>query len=73
MMIVNLKKTHKNAQIPKKMNPTDAGFDCFAVEINETDDYLEYNLGFQIEIPEKYFGLLFARSSITKYDLMVKV
>lgn len=72
MTNIKLKKTHALAQIPTKMNSSDAGFDCFAVEINETEDYLEYNLGFQIEIPNGYFGLLAARSSITKYDLMVK-
>jgi dUTP pyrophosphatase len=69
---INIKKIHSLAQLPTKANPTDAGFDCYAVEINETEDYLEYNLGFQIEIPQGFFGLLVARSSITKYDLMVK-
>ena len=58
--------------MPAKMNFTDAGFDCVACDIHETEDFLEYNLGFQIEIPSGYFGLLVARSSITKYDLMVK-
>lgn len=71
-MTINFKKTHPDAKTPVKMNMSDAGFDCFAVEMNETEDYLEYNLGFQIEIPNGFFGLLVARSSITKYDLMVK-
>jgi dUTP pyrophosphatase len=72
MKTINVKKTHVQAQLPAKMNSSDAGFDCYAVEINETEDFLEYNLGFQVEIPQGFFGLLVARSSITKYDLMVK-
>ena len=71
-MKVNFKKTHPLAQTPSRMNNFDAGFDCYACELIETEDYTEYNLGFQIEIPKGYFGLLVARSSITKYDLMVK-
>lgn len=71
-MDVKIKITSKDAVMPVKANLTDAGFDCYASSINETENYLEYGLGFQLEIPSGFFGLLVARSSITNFDLMVK-
>ena len=71
-MKIKIKKVYSDAILPTKANETDAGFDCYAYSCSKTDNYLEYNLGFQIEIPETFFGLLVARSSITNYDLMVK-
>ena len=71
-MDVKIKLITENAQLPLKANSFDAGFDCYAHSFNETNDFLEYGLGFQIEIPNGYFGMIVARSSITKYDLMVK-
>jgi dUTP pyrophosphatase len=71
-MKVKIKKTYDDSILPIKANQSDAGFDCFAHSINSTDNYLEYCLGFQIEIPENYFGMLAPRSSITNFDLMVK-
>jgi len=71
-MDVKIKITSENAIVPVRANSTDAGFDCYASSINETENYLEYGLGFQLEIPTGFFGLILARSSITNFDLMVK-
>lgn len=35
-------------------------------------DFIEYGTGIAVEIPEGYVGLLFARSSVTKKDLILK-
>jgi dUTP pyrophosphatase len=71
-MEIKITKTYNDAIIPARQNVTDAGFDCYAYSINDTENYLEYDLGFKIEIPFGYFGMLVARSSITNFDLMVK-
>lgn len=71
-MEIKFKKLVPEAQTPYKANDVDAGFDLFAVSIKETEDFIEYNTGIAVEIPEGYVGLVFPRSSVTKYDLMLK-
>ena len=66
---VNFKKTAKKAVIPSYAKPGDAGMDMTAISVNETENYIEYDTGIAMEIPEGYVGLLFPRSSISKYDL----
>lgn len=73
-MKVKFKKLHRNAVIPKYAKPGDAGMDLTAVSremVTNKDhaDYIEYNTGLSIEIPDGYVGLLFPRSSISKKDL----
>ncbi len=57
---------------PYRKYDVDAGFDMFAISKEETKDYIEYKTGIAFEIPEGYVGLIFPRSSITTYDLMLK-
>lgn len=71
-MEIKFKKLTPAAQTPYRKFDVDAGFDLFAVSKSETLDYIEYKTGIAVEIPEGYVGLLFPRSSITKYDLMLK-
>lgn len=71
-MKIKIKKIAENCVLPTRSNPDDAGLDCVATSVNVTEDFIEYGLGFQVEIPKGYFGALAPRSSITKYDLMVK-
>jgi dUTP pyrophosphatase len=71
-MQVKVKKIYEDTILPVKANKNDAGFDCYAQGVAHTDNYIEYNLGFQMEIPEGYFGLLAPRSSISNFDLMMK-
>lgn len=66
---VKFTKKAKKATMPVKAHATDAGFDMTAVSRTITDDYIEYDTGIAIAIPEGYVGLLFPRSSVSKYDL----
>lgn len=70
-MEVKFKKLSDKAVIPTKAHPTDAGFDMTAVEINITEDYIEYATNIAIQLPEGYVGLLFPRSSNSKKDLLL--
>lgn len=70
-MVVNIKKIHPNAVIPAYSKPGDAGMDVTAVSVRETEDFIEYDTGLAIEIPKGYVGLLFPRSSNSKYDLQL--
>jgi dUTP pyrophosphatase len=68
---VKLKRTHLGARFPRYAQPGDAGMDLFAVSIEETPDYIEYNTGIALEIPKGYVALLFPRSSNSKKDLIL--
>lgn len=68
-MNINIKA--EKEYLPVKSNSFDAGFDCIAKSFTETDDYIEYGLGFSIEIPIGYTGLVFPRSSLSNYDLIL--
>jgi dUTP pyrophosphatase len=71
-MEIRFKKLVPEAKTPFRTHDVDAGFDLFAVSINETPDFIEYHTGIAVEIPEGYVGLIFPRSSVTKYELMLK-
>lgn len=68
-MNINIKKTHPDAVIPKYAKSGDAGMDLVAVGKIETELYVEYDLGLAFEIPEGFAGLIFPRSSLSKYHL----
>ena len=68
---MKIKINSESNNIPTKGNLTDAAYDCIAVSVNETDDYIEYGLGFSLEIPEGFAGFIYPRSSISKYDLIL--
>ena len=65
-------KVLENGIAPKKIREGDACLDLSVREVEENKNYIEYKLGVIFEIPKGYLGLLYARSSITKKDLMVK-
>lgn len=71
-MNVKFKKLHEDAVLPQYAKSGDAGMDCYSVgdPIVKTK-YVAYNLGFAVEIPEGYVGLLFPRSSVSKKDLVL--
>lgn len=63
---MKVKLTLPTAKVPQRANPTDAGADLFATEtiiIRPNTSYF-MDLGVQVEIPEGYVGLIFARSSL---------
>lgn len=68
-MKIKIKKTHPDAVIPKYAKFGDAGCDLTAISKTENDLYIEYDTGLSFEIPEGYVGLVFPRSSISKYHL----
>ena len=61
---------HPNAKLPTKANPTDAGLDAIAVDVKYEFEFIEYDLGFGVEVPNGYMLLVFPRSSVSKYDLL---
>ena len=67
---INIKRLTKNAIIPKYHREGDAGMDLVALStsVDEHGNRVYYT-GLSVEIPEGYVGLLFPRSSISKYDL----
>lgn len=71
-MELRFKKLVPEARTPFKKIDVDAGFDLYATAIEETEDYIQYRTGIAFEIPEGYVGLVFPRSSVTQYDLMLK-
>ena len=54
--------------IPKYQKDGDAGLDLVATSIEFTDDFIEYGTNLAIEVPKYHVGLIYPRSSISKYD-----
>jgi dUTP pyrophosphatase len=70
-MLVKIKKLSSDAVIPFYAKAGDAGLDLTAVTVSDNADYIECGTRFAIEIPEGYVGLVFARSSISKKNLVL--
>lgn len=74
-MKVKIKKLNQEATIPEYATTGDAGLDLTAISKTKpaqfTDGSIVYGTGLAIEIPEGYVGLLFPRSSISRYGLML--
>jgi dUTP pyrophosphatase len=69
---IKYKKLVPEAKSPIRIFDVDAGFDLFALTKTETPDFVEYGTGLAFEIPEGMVGLVFPRSSVTKYDFILK-
>jgi len=70
-MQVKIKKLCDHAVIPTYAKPGDGGMDMTCTTVNVTDAYYEYETGLSMEIPEGFVGLLFPRSSNSKYALLL--
>jgi len=69
---IKVKKLNPNAVIPSYSKDGDAGMDLTITEIiNQTNGDVTYGFGIAMEIPRGYVGLIFPRSSIRKYDLLL--
>lgn len=69
---VNYKKLTEHAVEPKYANDGDAGLDLTVTSIiSDTSNEITYSFGIALEIPYGYVGLLFPRSSVRKYDLVL--
>lgn len=67
-MIINIKKLTKTAKIPTRQHEGDAGYDLYA-DIQETVTIESHatefiHTGIALEIPDGYFGAIFARSGL---------
>jgi dUTP pyrophosphatase len=71
-MKVRIKKLSENAVIPSYAKSGDAGMDLVATRIisNTTFD-VSYGTDLAMEIPNGFVGLVFPRSSIRKYELVL--
>lgn len=71
-MNIKFQKLAPNAVIPTRAHATDAGFDLTATS-RHFDEYgaVVYGTGIALAIPDGYVGLVFPRSSISKFDLTV--
>ena len=70
-MKVLFKKLVPEAQKPKFGKPGDAGADLVATSAEIRDNQVIYGTGIAVEIPEGMVGLVFPRSSIRNYDLVL--
>ncbi len=71
-LLVNVKKLHPNAVIPKYSKDGDAGMDLTITrEIENTTFSVSYGFGIAMEIPKGYVGLVFPRSSVRNQDLIL--
>lgn len=70
-MKVKIKLLSPDAKIPTYAHNTDAGADIYAAD-NGTYiswDVIEYKTDIAIQLPVGYYGLIYPRSSISKYGL----
>jgi dUTP pyrophosphatase len=71
-MKVHFKKLVQEAQKPKFGKPGDAGADLVATHLYKfSEGQAVYGTGLAVEIPEGMVGLVFPRSSIRDYDLIM--
>lgn len=71
-MKVRIKQLHADAVIPKYAKESDAGLDLTATSIiDEDENRIVYGTGIAMEIPDGFVGLVYPRSSIRKYDLLL--
>ena len=71
-MKIKLKKLHANAVAPKFGKPGDAGVDLVATSVDYSrENQVVYGTGIAVEIPEGMVGLVFPRSSVRNYELML--
>ena len=70
-MKIQFKKLVPEAQKPKFGKPGDAGADLVAISAEIRDNQVIYGTGIAVEIPEGMVGLVFPRSSIRNYDLVL--
>lgn len=70
---VKFKKLHPDAKPPIQGTEYSAGYDltCVAKEMDEEHNVLIYHTGLALEIPNGHVGLLFPRSSIYKFPLVM--
>ena len=74
---IKVKRLHPDAVIPSQAKDDDAGYDLVAIEdgsypVPNTTNILVFRTGLAIQPQEGYHVEVFPRSSVAKYDLMLK-
>lgn len=69
LLNVKIKKIIPSAVIPIYAHDGDGCMDLTATSVSFTKEYVQYGTGLCMEIPYNYVGLIFPRSSISKYSL----
>lgn len=62
-------RIEKGGRMPERKTAGAAGFDCYARSVELDGDWWVYHLGFAVEIPDGYVGLIFLRSSVYRTGL----
>jgi dUTP pyrophosphatase len=73
-MKIQFKKLVPEAVKPKFGKPGDAGADLVATSVDfsrDSNSQIVYGTGLAVEIPEGMVGLVFPRSSVRNYDLVM--
>lgn len=71
-MEIKIKRLHPDAAIPTYAKEGDAGLDLTATsKCFDADGNICYGTGLAFEIPAGYVGLVFPRSSISRYELLL--
>lgn len=68
---VKIKKLVPEATVPAYSRAGDAGLDLTATSMVETKFYIEYGTGLSIAIPSGFVGLMYPRSSLSNYHLIL--
>ena len=71
---MKVKRMHPDAQMPAQGKETDSGYDVVAIDDGAWDEngrHIEYDTGLAIELPLGYHLKNAARSSVSKYDLVL--
>ena len=68
---VKFKKVYEDAVLPYYGTEESAGLDCtvYSSEYLKNSNIVKYYLGFAVEIPKGYVGLIFPRSSVYKCNI----
>lgn len=70
-MDVKIKKLKAKAPTPQYAKDGDAGMDLTVMSIEQHGQMVTYGSGIAMEIPKGYVGMIFARSSIYKTDMIL--
>ena len=69
-LTIKIELRDTKAVMPSRANQFDAGLDLTAISQRfDAEGYIEYDTGVAIEIPKNYVGLVYPRSSISKYGV----
>lgn len=68
---IKFKKLDEKAIIPSYSKDGDNGLDLTAISIAVRGDYIEYDTGISFEGIEGFVGLVYPRSSISNYNLIM--